>query len=69
MNTLDLAKILIKERSISPNDSNCQEIIKKILIEQGFEVQDLPLDQLKTFGQQEQEEKKAGRFALQAILT
>ena len=47
MNTLDLAKILIKERSISPNDSNCQEIIKEILIEQGFEVKDLPFGPVK----------------------
>ena len=47
MNTLDLAKILIKERSISPNDSNCQEIIKKNLIEQGFEVKDLPFGPVK----------------------
>ena len=47
MNTLDLAKTLIKERSISPNDCNCQEIIKKILVEQGFEVKDLPFGPVK----------------------
>ncbi|MEC8299675.1 MAG: succinyl-diaminopimelate desuccinylase [Pseudomonadota bacterium] len=47
INTLELAKSLIKERSISPNDCNCQEIIKRILIELGFEVKDLPFGPVK----------------------
>ena len=47
MNTLDLAKTLIKERSISPNDCNCQEIIKGILVEKGFEVEHLPFGRVK----------------------
>ena len=62
MNTLDLAKILIKERSISPNDSNCQEIIKKILIEQGFEVKDLPFGPVKNLWATRTGRKKGRTF-------
>ena len=62
MNTLDLAKILIKERSISPNDSNCQEIIKKNLIEQGFEVKDLPFGPVKNLWATRTGRKKGRTF-------
>ena len=62
MNTLDLAKTLIKEPSISPNDSNCQEIIKKILIEQGFEVKDLPFGPVKNLWATRTGRKKGKTF-------
>ena len=69
MKTLDLAKTLIKEPSISPNDGNCQEIIKKILIERSFEVKDLPFGSVKNLWATRTGGKKVGHFALRAMLT
>ncbi|MBA57791.1 MAG: succinyl-diaminopimelate desuccinylase [Gammaproteobacteria bacterium] len=47
MDTLQLAQQLIREKSISPEDCDCQIIIGQQLIEQGFKVEHLPFGPVK----------------------
>ena len=45
--TLDLARQLIKEESVSPDDGDCQEIIGNVLKPLGFTVENMPFGPVK----------------------
>ncbi len=46
---LELAKRLINQESITPNDNGCQEILKKYLQEMGFVIEDVSSGKVKNF--------------------
>lgn len=46
-NILQLAKILISQQSVTPDDANCQVLIAKHLETQGFDIQHLPFGDVK----------------------
>lgn len=47
MDTITLAQALIRERSVSPEDGNCQQIMAEFLQELGFEVEHMPFGPVK----------------------